>query len=165
MKSQPCDQETAVGKAARSGEWSPGLKAHVAQCCGCREIADISQWLQAAPQTGPPDLPNAGYLWWKAQLLSRQRAQKLALRSILMRRSLTYLTFAVILITSALYAWSNLKDAVKSLSSATTDWAIRSVANSEQGLRFLVYLVVAFLFMNVILTIRSYRVQRRSTNR
>ena len=82
MKQIICPQEAAVARAVRTGHWQASLQAHAAGCAVCREVVVASRWLQALTQSSETNraLPDAGLLWWKAQLVQKQaqaeRAQK-----------------------------------------------------------------------------------------
>ena len=56
------------------------VAAHLAACPSCREQADAISWmgqLAEAPQPSHP-LPDLGVIWWKAQLLRRWQAERVA---------------------------------------------------------------------------------------
>lgn len=88
MKELSCPQEVSVMRAARTGQWDEPLKAHVAACTHCREVAQASRFLQTLaqlPEQRPgenPALPEAGLVWWKAQLTEKQRAAERAQRPL-----------------------------------------------------------------------------------
>ena len=72
-----CPREKELTLALRLGHWpqacSPDLRAHVAGCRTCSDLALVAGSLQAARSavTAPPHLPTAGALWWRAQLRRR----------------------------------------------------------------------------------------------
>jgi hypothetical protein len=80
-----CAREPEVAEAIRSGRWplgcEPELRAHVEECRHCREMAMLTAAFQEAraqavgaaevPRAG---MPNAGLLWWRAQLRRRNAA-------------------------------------------------------------------------------------------
>lgn len=72
-----CAREKELTHALRLGHWpqacSPDLRAHVAGCRVCSDLALVAGSLQAArtTATAAPQLPSAGALWWRAQLRRR----------------------------------------------------------------------------------------------
>lgn len=74
-----CPREDDVVMLVTTGQW-PGrageeLRAHVAACAVCRDLALIAQVIddeRARPVEAT--LPSAGTVWWRAQLRARQDA-------------------------------------------------------------------------------------------
>jgi hypothetical protein len=72
-----CAREPELRKLLERGQWpqaSPDeLRAHVAGCRPCSELASVEQILRAArAEAGAlPRLPSAGAIWWRAQLRRR----------------------------------------------------------------------------------------------
>lgn len=70
MRKENCPREVNVLTAIRRGIWEDALTAHVGECGICKEIAQVSRWMQDLAQSseelGPP--PGAGLLWRRAQL-------------------------------------------------------------------------------------------------
>jgi predicted anti-sigma-YlaC factor YlaD len=76
----PCPHEPAIVEAARSERPAPHLAAHLAVCPTCRDVHATVAWMAglAAHTDRLADrrrLPNAGQLWWKAQLARRWEAE------------------------------------------------------------------------------------------
>lgn len=75
-----CVREQEIAEAIRGGQWplgcEPELRAHVAGCGRCREMVTLTTvFQQARAQTGSAvQLPDAGLLWWRAQLRRRSAA-------------------------------------------------------------------------------------------
>ena len=74
-----CAREPELAEAVRSGRWplgcEPELRAHVQECRRCGEMAMLTAAFQqaraqavGAADLPRPGLPNAGLLWWRAQL-------------------------------------------------------------------------------------------------
>jgi hypothetical protein len=86
MKPVECGFEPEVLAAVIEGRWEGAaeLRAHAESCAICLEVAAVSvalredreELLAAAP------LPDAGLVWWKAQLRARREAAKVAGRPI-----------------------------------------------------------------------------------
>jgi len=74
MKRAGCPREGDVLKAGRSGMSEEALRAHAAECSVCAEIVQVSQWMQTLAES--PEradaLPDAGLMWWRAQLSEKQ---------------------------------------------------------------------------------------------
>jgi hypothetical protein len=100
-----CRQDDAVLKAARSGEWSPELRAHAASCAACQDTLLLSASLQAlvpSSQEGP--LPEPGLILRKAQLLQRLQVRGDDLERV--TRPVTLATAMSLAGAGALLAWS-----------------------------------------------------------
>jgi len=84
MTGRTCDKETAVRSMVRSGQDDPALRDHLARCESCRQDAEVAAWMIAFAElpAEPARLPDPGMLWWKAQLLQRWDAQRLAAEPI-----------------------------------------------------------------------------------
>jgi hypothetical protein len=84
MKPCECDKELLVIEAARSSAWDPELRNHVASCRTCTDVALAVQALNAARAFDAAEarIPDAGFMWWKAQLLSKRVAAERATRPI-----------------------------------------------------------------------------------
>ena len=82
MSDTHCSQESAVGRAVRSGEWSESLEAHLRDCAVCRGVREAARWMQAlAPEPareGQEGLPDPRVLWLRAQFSERQAAAERA---------------------------------------------------------------------------------------
>jgi hypothetical protein len=78
MSVKNCPKESAVAKAARSGDWDEALRAHASQCRVCREVKDAARWMHAFSSDASEvrDLPDPAMLWrrapWQEKLLERQ---------------------------------------------------------------------------------------------
>ena len=105
-----CDREIEVVKATRTGFWPETLRSHTEGCEACSEALLVSQFLNEetadaiteAQATSP--LPEAGLVWWKAQLRARQEAVRRASRPVAIVEALSY-TIAVVT-AGALLVWA-----------------------------------------------------------
>jgi hypothetical protein len=96
MNKTKCSEETAVANAVRLGKWDDSLREHMKRCEACREVAEISTWMQsmvreegyglqqdqdhiptemdATRESGCHEndqdrpLPDASLVWWRARL-------------------------------------------------------------------------------------------------
>ena len=88
MKVPQCGKERAVTEMLQSGRWpeacDSALRSHVENCAVCSEIVLVAQFLQEdhAALLAEMKLPDAGLVWWKAQLRARREAAELATRPI-----------------------------------------------------------------------------------
>jgi hypothetical protein len=80
MRKIECQCEAEVLEALRSGAWEPELRQHVQECAVCSELLVVAEFLQseAAIPASEPALPDAGMMWWRAQLAARRAAVKRA---------------------------------------------------------------------------------------
>ena len=84
MRSYQCDQEQKVFDAVQSGVLDSSLRDHISRCAICADVAMVTQFLREQSNREEPeiDLPDAGLLWWKAQLRARDAALARATRPI-----------------------------------------------------------------------------------
>lgn len=106
MNPSHCVFEDKVAAASRSGVWSDSLRAHVAGCRVCEDLALATGYLSASSQTSREDdaLPGADRIWYRAQVAARAAAMERALRPIIWARRFAFGTCAATLI-AALFAW------------------------------------------------------------
>jgi predicted anti-sigma-YlaC factor YlaD len=81
MLHRTCAQQPDILSAVAAGREGEALMAaHLAACPSCREQAAAISWMRhlaAAPEPSHP-LPDPGVIWWKAQLLRRWQAERVA---------------------------------------------------------------------------------------
>ena len=85
MTAKPCSHEKEVTAAARSGAWSPELKAHRDGCLTCAELTLVVAALAAdAEELAAIDapLPDPAPIWLRAKLANRERQFERATRAI-----------------------------------------------------------------------------------
>ena len=99
MTAKPCSHEEAVTAAARSGDWSPELKAHRDGCLTCAELTLVVAALATdAEELAAIDapLPDPTPIWLRAQLASREQQFQRATRAIVwVQRAAVAVTLAV----------------------------------------------------------------------
>ena len=88
-----CEKEAEIIAAMRCGDLAPELEKHVNSCDICSSIAAVSKFLQPHAAVAP-FLPDSDFLWWKAQLASKQLAVERATRSIAFVRTIAYCGFS-----------------------------------------------------------------------
>ncbi len=99
MSTKPCPYEEAVTIAARSGDWSPELKAHRDGCLTCAELTLVVAVLAADAEelaaTAAP-LPDPAPIWLRARLASRELQYHRATRAIVwFQRAAIAVAFAI----------------------------------------------------------------------
>jgi len=88
MNLPKCEREQAVTELLQSGRWpeacDAALRSHVENCAVCSEVVLMARLLQEenASLLADVKLPDAGLVWWKAQLRARREAAELATRPI-----------------------------------------------------------------------------------
>ncbi len=84
MQKRGCDLEQETVRALRSGNVEASTIDHLAACASCRQLADVIRSLQTMTDVSGemPRLPEPGHLWWRAMLLQRWEAERLATRPI-----------------------------------------------------------------------------------
>ena len=99
MTAKPCSHEEAVTAAARSGDWSPELKAHRDGCLTCAELTLVVAALATdAEELAAIDapLPDPAPIWFRAQLATREHDYRRATRAIVwVQRAAVAVTLAV----------------------------------------------------------------------
>ncbi|HEY0004627.1 MAG TPA: hypothetical protein VGB17_07420 [Pyrinomonadaceae bacterium] len=97
MKAIECAKEKMVARAAVKGDWNDELLAHMASCTACQEVLQASRWMRALAEVPAAEhpLPNAAYVWWKAQLLEQQAAEERAMRPLLLAQVTAYIAVAL----------------------------------------------------------------------
>lgn len=78
MGRRPCDREPEVMAACTGGSATPEIEAHVAACDRCRDAVAVTKWMRRLAEApgGAAKLPDAGTLWWKAQIVRRWEAER-----------------------------------------------------------------------------------------
>lgn len=83
MKRYECECEADVLLCVRQGRIPEELRAHVAECEVCGDVAAVAAAFEdASDESAEAVLPDAGRVWRQAQLRARQEAVKAAGRPI-----------------------------------------------------------------------------------
>ena len=158
MEDTYCDQEQAVITAVCSGNWERQVQAHAERCDSCSEAVRVSRLLKSLDVSSKPQLAPAGFVWWQARLYELQTGQKLLSRYFAVIRAATLLALTIGIVGLIGWRWSEVSESVNGivnpsgpLSSSTLDMSLSSV----------VYLSVALLCLNIVLTIRDARNRKR----
>jgi hypothetical protein len=89
VHSPDCEREFETLDAVTSGAWpdacDASLRAHVAACSTCVDIAEVAGVLiedrDAASRIAP--IPPSGLVWWRMQLRARRDATRVARRTVI----------------------------------------------------------------------------------
>lgn len=152
MRGVACDQEQAVTAAVASDHWTPQLQEHARSCVNCREVVRLSQSLRKLAAAPKPELPPAGYVWWRSQIHQRRRAHRRVIRLIGIIETATFTISITGLTVWIIWHWSELAEGIKSLLNSFSIWSSSGLASSAI---VVVYLFLALLFVNLLLTIRA----------
>ena len=147
-----CDQEVKVVKAAASGEWTPELQAHVEGCVSCHDVVVISRALRGLASVPRPALPPAAYAWWTSHIRERRDAQRRVTRVISITQIATLAAAVIGLAFWSVWHWSEVRESIRTSLMSISIWSSSSLTSSA-GL--LVYLSLALLLVNVLLTVRA----------
>ena len=79
-----CPHESIVTNSAQTGCWENSTKEHVKECSYCREIVRVTEWLGtiAGFEEKESCLPDAEKVWFRARILTMQKARERALRPL-----------------------------------------------------------------------------------
>lgn len=85
MSERPCPEEPRLLEARRAGTDQAWLREHVTDCESCREALDAFEFMRLlaveAPDPGH-EVPEAGRIWWRAQLVRRWEAERRVARQL-----------------------------------------------------------------------------------
>lgn len=116
-----CEREQAVIAAVRRGSWEPELRAHVASCAVCSEVALVAQALgeMHAVDLAEAQIPSAGWMWWRMQLRAKREAGERATQPITLIERVTYACIALSVAGLCLWNWHSIYAWFTSLGGAT----------------------------------------------
>jgi len=112
VKDQTCAHEDAVAAAARSGQWTPELRAHRDGCMSCAEVTLVVAAMAAdAEELMDLDrpLPDSGVIWFRAQLADRENMLRRATRAIVWVQRATIAAVAAVGLAFAPGLWAAVK--------------------------------------------------------
>ena len=88
MRRLDCPHEPDVLEAVYTNRWpdrvEPDLRAHVETCQICRDVLTVAPVLEADADLTRAEavVPDAGLVWWRAQMRARAEAARTAVRPI-----------------------------------------------------------------------------------
>jgi hypothetical protein len=108
-----CAREQDVLDAAATGRWpdrvDADLRAHVAECAVCADVAEIAPVFVADRDAAweQADVPSAGRVWWRARMRVRREAAAQAAQPMVLveRAALAYAGVALFGLGMLLGAW------------------------------------------------------------
>lgn len=159
MRGVSCDREHSVVKAVATGEWTPLLQAHVEDCVSCRDVVVVSRALRELAGTPKPALPPAAYVWWRSHLNQRRAAQRQLTRLISITQNATLAVAVIGLAVWSIWHWSEVSESIRASLMSVSIWSSSSLASSAV---LLVYLSLALLLVNVLLTVRAVMTNHKS---
>src|ERR1044072_3761606 len=158
MDNSTCIYESMTTESVLSGRWENELQEHVKNCLICRDIVTVSEGLNALTAiVEPPALPNASYLWQRAQLLARQAAEKRGKRLFSAIWASAWLIFPAALLCWIAYSWPETQNEVGNFRAVVTDLG----SNAISAAPLLACLAIALFVINSLLTVRAFRSSRR----
>ena len=113
MKVPQCEKEQAVTELLQSGRWpqacDAALRSHVDNCAVCSEVVLVAQFLREehAALSAEMKLPDAGLVWWKAQLRARREAAELATRPIALAERFAMACGMAALLAFIVWKWTD----------------------------------------------------------
>jgi hypothetical protein len=151
MKQGHCVFEEKIAEASRSGRWNDELLAHVAGCRSCEEVALVASYLCESSSEAIRDaqLPDAGRIWWRAQLAANAAAMEMALRPIAWARRLAFGSCAAALLVAVVIWWPRLGGFLRSFVD-TLSFQRASASAGHDGTLFLFTAVFLVIFLPLI---------------
>lgn len=107
MKPFECEKESLVIEAVRSGSWDADLRAHATHCEWCSDAAVAARVLNEmrAIDQAEARIPDAGLMWWKAQLTAKRTAAERATQPISFVERFTYVCGILCFIGVCVWQW------------------------------------------------------------
>ncbi len=139
MKLPQCENEQAVAEALRRGHWpeacDAALRAHVEGCAVCSETVLVAEALreEQASLLADVKLPDAGLVWWKAQLRARREAAELATRPIALAERFALACALATLLAFVAWKWAGVHawlDRFVNFGHSDAHWLVSLVINS-----------------------------------
>lgn len=163
MQGFSCEQEQAVIRAVASNlasnQWAPQLQAHAESCATCRDVVRVSKALQKLLITRRPILPAASYVWWQSRTRQRRAAQRRVIQLITITQTALLAVSIMGLALWIILHRSEVGQDVRSLLNSFSAW---SSSGSATGGVVLVYVSLALLVVNLLLTVRAFVTRNKS---
>ena len=162
MTPTECTRESDVIDAVASRRWpdrcGDELRHHVATCEVCADVADVAQALLEAGEAAAQEaqVPPAGQVWWRAELLARQEAARAAAQPITLVQAIAGVCAAGLAVTAIGLTWpwyraslAGLREFLKTALASGVDVAPNSAWTLAFGVPLLVALGVWLVLMPV----------------
>lgn len=131
MKLFECEKESLVIEAVRLGSWDADLRQHLAECQACSDAEFAARALHEmrAMDQAEARIPDAGLMWWKAQLLAKRAAAERATQPISFVERFAYACGIFCFIGVCIWQWdairawlASMKPGSIRLHSTTSPW-------------------------------------------
>lgn len=111
MNMLECQKELLVTEALRREDWSDELRNHVAACSVCADTVLTAQLLKELNDIANPQvkLPNAGLIWWKAQLKAKRAAAERAAQPIRLVEKISCACAALAALFLSIWQWNAIR--------------------------------------------------------
>jgi hypothetical protein len=111
MKPFECEKESLVIEAARSGSWDADLREHAAHCESCCDAALAARVLNEmrAIDQAEARIPDAGLMWWKAQLVAKRNAAERATQPISFVERFAYVCGIFCFVGVCVWQWATIR--------------------------------------------------------
>jgi len=111
MKPFECDREPLVIEAVRSGLWDTELREHATHCDPCSDAALAARVLNEmrAVDQAEARIPDAGLMWWKAQLVAKRTAAERATQPISFVERFAYACGILCFIGVCVWQWAAIR--------------------------------------------------------
>lgn len=131
MKPFECENEARVMESVRTGSWDSELRQHAATCAACSEAALAARVLNEmrAADLAEARVPDAGLMWWKAQLLAKREAAERATQPINFVERFAYAWAAVCVIGVCVWQWQAIRAWIASLGGSSIEIGAGSIWN------------------------------------
>lgn len=126
-----CGREARVIEAARTGAWEPELRQHASACPACSEAALAARVLNemAAVDMAEARIPDAGLMWWKAQLLAKREAAERATQPINFVERFAYAWAVVCVVGVCIWQWAAIRAWIGSLATLPQGGGVSSIGS------------------------------------
>jgi hypothetical protein len=111
MKPFECGKEKLIIAAVRTGLWDADLRQHRASCPACSEAAIAARLLNEMRSCDEAEarIPDAGLMWWKAQLLEKREAAERATQPINFAERFAYAWAAICFVGICVWRWAAIR--------------------------------------------------------
>lgn len=106
-----CEKEPVVIEAVRRGRWDESLHAHAQDCSICADAVLAAHFLREMQATDLAEarVPDAGWMWWRAQLRARRAAAQRATQPITLVEHLACACAALSLAGLCIWQWRSIR--------------------------------------------------------